>query len=484
MSFLPKRVVSELGFLPDLYRVESRFERYANFVGQRTGNLDGYGTLFLVDDFPRTDARGLRSQRTISLSSVESVRESVEEERVLTTFSSPEFVTKRGKRMLFVEYEKILSLEGGVIAEGNIIKKTEKEEENFRSVSKPKSVAKPSVKDNLALRPEDVEKLGTLLDTLSGDSAKLFKSGYVVIDSVVNDVSTARNAIAQDLLQETLVDGEQVFALNDVIRTYEGSPLPMAFHSLQVRNVRYQMWTVLSGLSEDIRIPVKNTQKTKYKDPVQIDPLIGGLVWHAGKGGGGGWERNLDRCIKNTSDTVLEAWVNLDSSDQDMTLYPGSHMFTHVNRAKFRALTADQVNELNNNNLSVTVPPGAMVVYFANILKIQHRGRSSGSVRLYAGMRMTSSTRGDKTREQELADFFNPAFRRGWNAVIGPSTLAYRSTDSEEDKQAIGVGGLDQITSPVLQIPNNGNLYPVYTNTEKSLYNPTLIDQGVILDPE
>ena len=215
------------------------------------------------------------------------------------------------------------------------------------------------------------------LEKHSYENRMLLTRGYTVLKNFVKPWMV-RTPILEGLNYFNPPSGidKRVFAESPV----RAVPTPDAFHSDYIVYLRHMMWHAL-----------RNEWKTFPAELLlpNVQLLVGGLVIPTKPAVGYGWHREVSGNNINLGDLVLEAFVNLDPHKPvELAVVPGSHTMTVKNsRQLFSTFEANKRREI------VTVPPGAMVIYFGTLVRRDEFVAYPTAMRLYAGLRLTKGTR-------------------------------------------------------------------------------------------
>jgi hypothetical protein len=260
---------------------------------------------------------------------------------------------------------------------------------------------------------------------------QLWREGVTVIPGVVSDFASKRQQIRNELIEyrpEVRADIDPSVQPSDLAtRPWEGVPVPSAFHGETVRSVRVVALRRLKQLAQQVAYNMGI--RVTANDSLWMEPLQGALVIHTGKAGGDSWSRDAGR---GTKGVVLEAWVNLGDRSQDFSYVPGTHSFRSGGAMDVKEFPYENLREFDRLQDSVTVPPGAMVVYYRTLVHRNYHPSTTQferSARVYVGAAMYA---GNDTvnRVQTLGDL---DLGRMIRPVIGPTVAAGRSAADEAE---------------------------------------------------
>ena len=259
---------------------------------------------------------------------------------------------------------------------------------------------------------------------------------------------------------------------------------PSSYHNLMVRDLRQKMMSIAHPLFNALE------QVSGRTDKRLLEQLFDRMcIRRAGtKTTAESWHRDIKGKLPETDD-IFGGWINLDlDRTQYFSCIPGTHNEKGV-KSGFAQIDPDKVDKTKKQIFSV--PPGHWVVFYQQIIhEVIPRKMIADSYRVYLGFRLTASDQPLYDNKKIIEDQGVPQLPGGMPAPVYAArnvnfhlrqliewSQIFRS-DLLETKKNKKSGNIYQIIPRFMkslkecQLP----LYPPYSNEEKKIMTPQLIN--------
>ena len=313
------------------------------------------------------------------------------------------------------------------------------------------------------------------------ETSKLLRDGYVVVPVLDNGLEH-REQLRADLkaalssMQEYCAEGTQY-----VIGSFGGLGTPSSFHHHLIRSLRKVCYERAKHLFANM--------------DGRLEMLIDRFMVRCGTIGKEAAHRD---CAENAEpgDSIFGGYLNTDIKPQKMLLAPGTQLATNSGTG-FAKLSKEQSKAYEEQMVTVMVPPGHMIVFYANIVhSVAPQKVKEPIYRLFIGWRLTQSTEplmGWSRHHKVFTDQGVPPLPSGQEAPMyarlhwtnWPDALERFASNlivrcRTDRKVMSGKNAGKTFTVPISPMPSlrelDLELYPEYTTEELSMYIPNLLN--------
>lgn len=216
-------------------------------------------------------------------------------------------------------------------------------------------------------------------------------NGYVVIPTEVFKKPQCRDELFETArgFQEYKEGTTQY-----VMGTFAALNNPSSFHNHTVR--KFRQWAHAIAVTQLFKDYI---QKLQNPSQWKLDHIIGRMMMRTASASKGlfkeSWHRDeASKMIAKQDDKVFGGWINFDRQNQVFSCLKGSHIQDSLQHGGFHKFSIEECKVYDNDckKTLVTIPPGAMLIFFENIIhEVKSKKVDYTMTRLHLGFRLTRS---------------------------------------------------------------------------------------------